>query len=311
MEGEDEDSGWVQMSAIDSVRQAVRLRLLADPSLAEKGQNHKGFHGDEGKSFQPGYKLLRVAVYAPNQHLYGVDKKIKGSKRDGASSTPATYTVIFDENGQPEPFVSALSEIRYTVETTGHDVIDFCIATGGGPGSWDGKRFRLRKQKNELQATKKKFMGILSQAQSSQVAPVVQTRAPTSAAALGTVAGTFDFSPHQAEHLLNKREKPCAHFVTVPVLPKSKQYKSRVDPHLLRFYFERKIGLKRPKVLLSLTGGAVDFDMTSEHKDKLLAGITGERPFCEASKSVDAWFVTGGTDKGIMKYVSSQKPRPL
>jgi len=48
----------------------------------------------------------------------------------------------------------------------------------------------------------------------------------------------------------NAQEKPCAHFVTVPVLPRAKQYKSRVDPHLLRFYFERKIGLKRPKVFL-------------------------------------------------------------
>eukprot|EP00052_Salpingoeca_macrocollata_P022389 m.194400 g.194400 ORF g.194400 m.194400 type:complete len:1763 (-) comp21786_c0_seq1:135-5423(-) len=66
---------------------------------------------------------------------------------------------------------------------------------------------------------------------------------------------------------------------------------------------ERLVGLiKRlhfqlPRVVISVTGGAADFDLTRELESTLKRGLR------RASEATNAWVITGGTNCGIMKYV--------
>ena len=47
---------------------------------------------------------------------------------------------------------------------------------------------------------------------------------------------------------------------------------------------------KEPNLLISVTGGARDFDVPSELRTNFAKGL------CAAAKSANAWIVTGGTD---------------
>jgi transient receptor potential cation channel subfamily M protein 2 len=62
------------------------------------------------------------------------------------------------------------------------------------------------------------------------------------------------------------------------------------------YYVENVWELPRPKLLISVTGGAQDFAL-SRAKENVLYKLM------EAARQTDAWIVTGGTDAGIMKYV--------
>ncbi len=62
------------------------------------------------------------------------------------------------------------------------------------------------------------------------------------------------------------------------------------------YYVENVWELPRPKLLISVTGGAQDFPL-SRAKENVLYKLM------EAARQTDAWIVTGGTDAGIMKYV--------
>ncbi|CAF0945028.1 unnamed protein product [Brachionus calyciflorus] len=55
--------------------------------------------------------------------------------------------------------------------------------------------------------------------------------------------------------------------------------------------------LHRPKLLISVTGGAKNFKMKSNIKNAFKKAIF------EAATSTDAWLVTGGTEEGIMKVI--------
>ena len=55
--------------------------------------------------------------------------------------------------------------------------------------------------------------------------------------------------------------------------------------------------LKRPDVIISVTGGAADFDLSTEESDRIFKAMM------DGTRSLDAWFVTGGTNAGVMKYV--------
>lgn len=70
-----------------------------------------------------------------------------------------------------------------------------------------------------------------------------------------------------------------------------------VNPHLLRFYIERVWGLKRPKLFVSVTGAAKDFDLADAPKEKLLKGLQ------ELGKIEGVWMATGGCSEGIMQFV--------
>ena len=88
------------------------------------------------------------------------------------------------------------------------------------------------------------------------------------------------------------------HFMTVN--------KDDYNPHLIRFYMEHVWKLKRPDVIISVTGGAQDFDLSTEDLDKIFKGMM------DGTRSLNSWFVTGGTRTGVMKYVGTfrQKYNP-
>ena len=69
------------------------------------------------------------------------------------------------------------------------------------------------------------------------------------------------------------------------------------NPHLVRFYMQHVWKLKRPDVIISVSGGAKQFDLSTENKDKVMKGMM------EGTRALDAWFITGGSNAGIMKFV--------
>ena len=88
---------------------------------------------------------------------------------------------------------------------------------------------------------------------------------------------------------------PDVPFMTVNVPREGCKYKREYNPHLIRYYMERVWKLKRPGVIISVTGGAKSFDMRSEEKDELMKAIMDE------TRKLDVWFITGGTKSGIMQ----------
>jgi transient receptor potential cation channel subfamily M protein 2 len=56
-------------------------------------------------------------------------------------------------------------------------------------------------------------------------------------------------------------------------------------------------GLEKPKLVISVTGGARNFTMKPKLKDVFRKGLV------KAALSTDAWISTGGTNLGVMKHV--------
>lgn len=52
-----------------------------------------------------------------------------------------------------------------------------------------------------------------------------------------------------------------------------------------------------PRLLISVTGGALDFELSRDLEALLKRGLR------KAAEATQAWVVTGGTNCGIMKYV--------
>ena len=79
------------------------------------------------------------------------------------------------------------------------------------------------------------------------------------------------------------------HFMTVNVPHKGEDetFWNSYNPHLIRYYMERVWQLKRPDVIITVTGGALAFDMSTEDKDKIMKGMM------DGTRNLDAWFVTG------------------
>ena len=67
---------------------------------------------------------------------------------------------------------------------------------------------------------------------------------------------------------------------------------------ILVLYVESVWKLRRPNLMLSITGGAKDFPMGDE-REKVL------RQLMETAQYSNAWIITGGTNVGIMKYVGN------
>jgi len=63
-------------------------------------------------------------------------------------------------------------------------------------------------------------------------------------------------------------------------------------------FFQNACGLARPKVLISVTGGAQDFTMLSSKLEQIFS-----RGLLRAAQNTTAWIVTGGLDSGVMKFV--------
>eukprot|EP00041_Stephanoeca_diplocostata_P039357 m.1618112 g.1618112 ORF g.1618112 m.1618112 type:complete len:2175 (-) comp25376_c1_seq2:5314-11838(-) len=62
-------------------------------------------------------------------------------------------------------------------------------------------------------------------------------------------------------------------------------------------FVHKCLGYPLPRLLISVTGGALDFELSKELESVLKRGLR------RAAEATDAWIVTGGTDCGIMKYV--------
>ena len=78
---------------------------------------------------------------------------------------------------------------------------------------------------------------------------------------------------------------------------------TETNPLLVRFLMERVWNMPKPRLVLSVTGGAKDFNMTNNKKDRLMLGLTG------VAKAMDAWVITSGTAEGVMKLVGEARVR--
>jgi hypothetical protein len=67
-------------------------------------------------------------------------------------------------------------------------------------------------------------------------------------------------------------------------------------PQALLYFMENVWKLPRPRLLISVTGGAIDFPM-DPHKQAVLEQLL------DTARRTNAWIVTGGSRAGIMKYV--------
>lgn len=75
------------------------------------------------------------------------------------------------------------------------------------------------------------------------------------------------------------------------------------NPHLLRFMLEHVWEVTRPKLIITVTGGAQDFHLPTKRMELLMQGLT------EAAKTMDAWFFSGGSDVGIMKHIGEARAK--
>ena len=69
------------------------------------------------------------------------------------------------------------------------------------------------------------------------------------------------------------------------------------DPDKIVDYMVSVLGYELPRLIISVTGGAMDFELTRALEQTLKRGLR------RAAEATDAWVITGGTDCGIMKYV--------
>lgn len=67
--------------------------------------------------------------------------------------------------------------------------------------------------------------------------------------------------------------------------------------NLSEVLLRKKWGLKKPKLLISVTGSAMNFQMKPNLRKVFRRGIA------QAAKSTQAWILTGGTHAGVMKHV--------
>ena len=80
-------------------------------------------------------------------------------------------------------------------------------------------------------------------------------------------------------------------------------HKDHINMHLLRYFVDRVWALPRPDVIISVTGGAANFKLATDHKDKIMQGMF------DGTRSLTPWFITGGTDAGIMRYVGEARAK--
>lgn len=80
----------------------------------------------------------------------------------------------------------------------------------------------------------------------------------------------------------------------------SRQEIVSTHPQALIYFIENVWKLPRPRLLISIAGGAADFPM-DPHKEAVLEQLM------DTARRTNAWLVTGGSRAGIMKYVGTPK----
>ncbi|EGD74678.1 hypothetical protein PTSG_06043 [Salpingoeca rosetta] len=68
-------------------------------------------------------------------------------------------------------------------------------------------------------------------------------------------------------------------------------------PALVTQLLSEQWGLRLPRMIISVTGGATTFELPPRLDKMIRQGL------CKAATSSNAWIVTGGTNTGVMKYV--------
>lgn len=170
------------------------------------------------------------------------------------------------------------------------EITDFVLSSGGGHGSIEetSSQFRIRRDETAKRATDIAAAGEVDE--DWELCRALNQ--------------SLDHLPHQNSTVYGKMvwesrlEIERAGYVR---LTKRGEPADFGNPHLVRFLLERVWGVKRPKLLITVTGGARDFELGNEQKDELLQGLT------EAAKSVGAWFITGGTATGIMRFMGEAR----
>ncbi len=77
----------------------------------------------------------------------------------------------------------------------------------------------------------------------------------------------------------------------------------KYNEHLTRFFVDKVWALPRPDVIISVAGGAKYFKLSAGHKDRIMKGMM------EGTRNLNPWFITGGTDAGVMKYVGEARAK--
>jgi hypothetical protein len=67
------------------------------------------------------------------------------------------------------------------------------------------------------------------------------------------------------------------------------------DPKLVLYFMQTVWNLPSPKLIIGITGGAIDFTISPD-----LEVVLNE--LMQITRETDAWIITGGTRGGIMKY---------
>jgi hypothetical protein len=101
------------------------------------------------------------------------------------------------------------------------------------------------------------------------------------------ICGETTFSTGEGESL--------AQFATV--------HKEKNNVHLMRFFADKVWALPRPDVIISVAGGAGNFNLSAGHKDRIMKGMM------EGTRNLKPWFITGGTNAGVMKYVGEARAK--
>eukprot|EP00736_Rhodelphis_marinus_P000051 Rmarinus@m.15301 len=73
------------------------------------------------------------------------------------------------------------------------------------------------------------------------------------------------------------------------------------DPSLLKTLCIDLWKLPSPQLVISVTGGALDFDVDPNLRQEFMTGIM------KTATTTDAWVITGGSDAGVMKYVGEAR----
>jgi len=117
--------------------------------------------------------------------------------------------------------------------------------------------------------------------------------------ASGSSSKDREISQSQSDDFLNGQINFVGHTSTKParfvVVHKDKTDVAMFADNYLPDHMELK---DKPKVLLSVTGGAQDFKMLSSKLEQVFT-----RGIIRAAQSTDAWIVTGALDAGVMKFV--------
>ena len=74
-------------------------------------------------------------------------------------------------------------------------------------------------------------------------------------------------------------------------------HKTPVQDMISYLYSDTGFALPRPKMILSVTGGAQQFSIDEDTKTAFKLGLM------KTAKTTDAWIITGGTNTGVMRLV--------